>query len=518
MKSMLNKMIVFLFLVGSLFAQITVDPIPRLMTDPRWAGRLKDLQAETDATRRILLARNLLDVEKHARVWIDNTVSAERLLAHNYGALIRAYENARIDKQVGANSGASGTTALASKGVAPAVLNAAFESGAITRTIDGDAVTFGANAESIGRFLLGREILPYCPIASAACSPAWARNLNAYVSFNTKQGQAEVVAGTAPAPVLLANRRQFSAATVRYAIRNPRDVRSKEFKTQWLALIQKDMPAFGERLSAKFTAVLNSLTDTDEYRALLNSFVQKLVVASSETEILALVRLSFAEIDAHFRAVDPKLDDKLIELLYEYEKYVAAERRISDSLAEKPIWSSEWTYSEPANQPATHNFRLIYDIAPKSTVASMTLNFAGTIFHNRQPNTGRWRDIQIAIQFDRKLADLQNYSPVFTLAGYYQYMLEDSLINIGSGNFIPGTGIELPGTASTLLAPKGSIFVAQAKLTLNVKNSGMRIPFGFTWSNRTELIKANEVRGHIGVTFDFDTLVSFARPKLPAGL
>jgi hypothetical protein len=38
-----------------------------------------------------------------------------------------------------------------------------------------------------------------------------------------------------------------------------------------------------------------------------------------------------------------------------------------------------------------------------------------------------------------------------------------------------------------------------------------KIPFGVTWSNRTELIKANEVRGHIGFTFDWDSLFSGAK-------
>ncbi len=45
----------------------------------------------------------------------------------------------------------------------------------------------------------------------------------------------------------------------------------------------------------------------------------------------------------------------------------------------------------------------------------------------------------------------------------------------------------------------------------SVKGSGVKVPVSFTLANRTELIKEKEVRGTIGVTFDFDSL--FSKPK-----
>ena len=91
-----------------------------------------------------------------------------------------------------------------------------------------------------------------------------------------------------------------------------------------------------------------------------------------------------------------------------------------------------------------------------------------------------------------------------TLAGYYQYQSSASAIMIGSGNLAPGTDIMLPGTAATLLAPKGHIWVVEGLLTFATKAGN--IPVGVTWSNRTELINAQEVRGHVGFNFDFSTL------------
>jgi hypothetical protein len=44
------------------------------------------------------------------------------------------------------------------------------------------------------------------------------------------------------------------------------------------------------------------------------------------------------------------------------------------------------------------------------------------------------------------------------------------------------------------------------KLTLSFKGTGLKIPIAFSYANRTELIKATERRGHIGITYDFDHL------------
>src|SRR5437762_2349468 len=55
----------------------------------------------------------------------------------------------------------------------------------------------------------------------------------------------------------------------------------------------------------------------------------------------------------------------------------------------------------------------------------------------------------------------------------------------------------------TLLAPKGGIFIGQAKLTFKMKDGSTKVPIGITYANRTELIKAPEVRGHVGLQFDW---------------
>jgi len=59
----------------------------------------------------------------------------------------------------------------------------------------------------------------------------------------------------------------------------------------------------------------------------------------------------------------------------------------------------------------------------------------------------------------------------------------------------------------------GSIGLFQAKFTVPVKGAGVKIPISLTAANRTELIKENDVRGTIGVTFDLDSIFSQAAGK-----
>ncbi len=61
------------------------------------------------------------------------------------------------------------------------------------------------------------------------------------------------------------------------------------------------------------------------------------------------------------------------------------------------------------------------------------------------------------------------------------------------------------GAVGTAL--KGNIYVVQLKLTVPVKESGIKVPLSITASNRSELIKEKDVRASFGVTFDLDALV-----------
>jgi hypothetical protein len=94
---------------------------------------------------------------------------------------------------------------------------------------------------------------------------------------------------------------------------------------------------------------------------------------------------------------------------------------------------------------------------------------------------------------------------VLTIAAYYQWMREDALIKIPAGTLTPGTGIELPAEAATLLGTKGHIGVVQGQLSIPLSDV-LKVPLSVTWATRRELVKEKEVRGQIGLTVDLDSL------------
>ena len=48
----------------------------------------------------------------------------------------------------------------------------------------------------------------------------------------------------------------------------------------------------------------------------------------------------------------------------------------------------------------------------------------------------------------------------------------------------------------------------QAKLTIPLEDSGVKVPLSITASNRTELIDEKDVRGSMGLNPDLDTFMS----------
>jgi hypothetical protein len=172
-------------------------------------------------------------------------------------------------------------------------------------------------------------------------------------------------------------------------------------------------------------------------------------------------------------------------------------------------FSTEFNSLHPLGQPNLANIRLIYSFQPSEAPTLFTVNFAAE-WYDTVPGgvkVGKLRDLQAAAQMDRRLGDIpQMGAATLTLAYYYQWMKDNALIMIPAGNTAPGTGIVLPGSASTLLAPKGNIDIFQAKVTMPIKGGMVKVPVSFTWANRTELINESEKRGQIGLTLDFDSV------------
>jgi hypothetical protein len=85
---------------------------------------------------------------------------------------------------------------------------------------------------------------------------------------------------------------------------------------------------------------------------------------------------------------------------------------------------------------------------------------------------------------------------VLSFAGKYQRLNADVIDDLGQ--IVPGT--------------KGDIALGQAKFTIPIGDTGIKLPFSMTFSNRTELIKEKEVRLSFGFTLDFDSIFTRLKP------
>ena len=144
---------------------------------------------------------------------------------------------------------------------------------------------------------------------------------------------------------------------------------------------------------------------------------------------------------------------------------------------------------------------------------NLSVNLAGTFYNSSSVSGqfGRWRDAQASLQLERKIGgNMADYPARLSLAGYFQYMISPGLISLDQSNFAPGTNIQLPQAAALALSPTGPIWIAEAKITIKLKSTGAEIPFAVTRANRTDLIQATSVRGHVGITYDLDKLFAAA--------
>ena len=124
-----------------------------------------------------------------------------------------------------------------------------------------------------------------------------------------------------------------------------------------------------------------------------------------------------------------------------------------------------------------------------------------------QSNVSRIRDAQVSLQLDHKFGGTTaTVAPTLSAGYYFQYMVDKALITLPSSALAPGTSIPLPGNASELLNTTGPIHLGQVKVSFSIRNSGLNIPIALTFSNRTDLIKGNDVRGNFGITYDLDSL------------
>jgi len=420
-------------------------------------------------------------------------------------------EQKRIDKQVGSGANTSGTTSLISKGSVPALFGLAVESGAIIQEANGTTITFRTNPAGSIKALVERNYLTSGPTNSTMDRPEsnfWYSALNkasVAVSFDISKGQSP---GT-----FTAGRSQLTSYSGHIDIINHRDPRDEKNEGLW----EKFRTEASEALAKELTDFAPKLHAVNGYHQWATETASELLKASSDDEIestfleraekLRTLLNKDREFIAYMNSqVIPAMNayaEARIDLLNKIDKSLSVafdytNTRQVVTLGETENGTITLPPGEPNALPNLGNFLLTVS-GRFIGQSEITANISGTRFNGRRvgPNIGRWRDARAGLQIDVPLPKIRMdwEKPTLTLSYLYLNLLEEPL-----GEKILVNGVEQ--------SRKGPINFGQVKLEIPIGSSGVRIPISMTFSNRIELIKERQVRGHIGVTFDFDKIFS----------
>jgi hypothetical protein len=422
-------------------------------------------------------------------------------------------EEARTDKQVGAPAGA-GSTSLVSKGAVPGILGFAVENGALTQSTSGTTVTLRGNMVGWLDLLKNQDF-----IASYEDGSGFVRGLRRVsysLTLNTDTGAAAEPAPSGPAAVtpqairaqLDKTRQQLAGYSVRIALVDKRDPRTAANRASIATFsdtasvdVLKANNAFDDFLrSAEYTRKwLPETADllADPTRPLSIAQIQRILYQRLETLRLLMI----ARIDG--------FDEAVAHNLLALQAYDKARVRLFDAMRKQPLVAFEYVNARSKDLPDSSTLRFIVEGQWGSRVdltanAAVTLQNSGSVALPQPTDVGGQRDIQLAGQMDVPLGSLEKRlgagtgisAPVLSVAILAQRLTDRAAVSF-AGN--------------TFTVDPGWIRAIQAKLTLSVKGSGVKIPLSVSYSNRTELLKEKDVRGHIGVTFDMDVLSSVVR-------
>ena len=438
---------------------------------------------------------------------------------------VQTAENTRQDKQAGSNSSAAGTTSVVSKGAVSQLISLAVESGALTETTSQAVTTLHVNALNAVRVLAGKN---YCAALDSSCESAttrWLSGLSGSVSLNTTSGQS---ATGAPAPttnnaILAGSPQQVSSWGVRYDL-NPHKSVTQQQITATVVAAPGEAAAFAAGLAvvplvravtlgqvphpiaeAPDFQCASGATAYDCWLEYYGGQLNKAPDAAAFESVLTAAAKSLVMIGE--KGVTD-FDNKLDTLLTSWATYYGQRDRALDMLVAPVTYSVEYDDNRPQNQPRQSNFKLIVS-AKLGKKGQLTFNGSGSWYDDppEQAAVKRFRDAQAALQVDYPMtASDAALGASFSAGFYYQYQADNALLTIASGDLAPGTSIALPGNASVLLNTKGSIAIGQVGVTFTVPNTSVKIPLSISYANRTDLIKASDVRGHFGITYDLDSL------------
>jgi hypothetical protein len=442
-------------------------------------------------------------------------------------ATLTATNQNRPDQQTGAPTNTNGTTGLVEKAGTASVLAFALESGALTRSVNGNTATLSGNADGLLRALTGQQVL--CFDCTGANGTPILRNINLSAAFMINQESTSTVstngaANSSTPPsitgvVIPSSVGKLSGVTARYQVWNPYDPHSSKFLAAWKAAAadaKSQLTNAQQDLQSRLGVLLKngSIQSDPVFLPTLQTYADR-IYADADAEDLPRLKQDFldlfnASVDDRM-TTDPQFLQNVANVNVSLGQYKDLWNQLLTAAKGQPLLTFEYAFSRPQSQPETHDFRLVLGYTPKNGTGLLSVNAAVSVYGSTIPagaKYGRLHDGQISAEYDRPFTIRSNPNQAtFSLAAYWQYQPDPSVLNITAGNLAPGTNIQLPQNAQVLLGTAGSLWVTQAKITINGK-SGIKIPIGVSWSNKTDLLAGNKVGAQVGISYDFSSLSS----------
>jgi hypothetical protein len=538
MKTFIN----FCFLCGIFLAGVSVSRA-QAPPVPTCESALIAISGNPDVNQRKTELKKLLNVNLRPACVVEllilpNASQATTMILWN---LFKSSTKS-LQQNGSTESGTSGSTNLISKNLTSHILSFASEYGAITQSTSGQTTTVNGTADGIPLALAGHTqgLFAECGaniLPGSKCLPSkWFNSLGRIsYSLSLDSTPGSTLSGTAVG-ASQGNAQQVSVKTTATPI-SVSQIIGKVVLIQPRSTFDNFTQALNQLSSQKSDqstltgpgSTLQKAQDTliayqdgaQDYSAWVDQATDTLKNAGPGEIVSKWRNLSsqLAGVLEHGSLsqkgpTEVQLMQAALSFASAFAGYAAAERLFYNTQQlPKPALSFAYNLNRPANQPSNSVFQLIYG-QTVGTKWTLTTNGAVSVYNSAPsssvPGASSLRDVQAGFEADRDLGSLWILGPATACGAYYfQYQSSPAILNVNSSQPISGITITgLPSTATQIFAQKGSIHVGQVRLALGSSKSNWKFPVSVTWSNRTELITKSTWRAQIGISYDFDSLLS----------
>jgi hypothetical protein len=411
----------------------------------------------------------------------------------------------RTDKQVGQTGAAGNSSSTVSTGSVPWLIGVALEHGAVTQSVENNLITFRGNIANVIKATKWKD---YIQSYRGGQDNMFVRNISKAsfsISYNTAQGASADNLQTG-------NLAGYSFHIDLYNHRDPRDARYDKDWDRLLANLGDVANANGKF----FTAVSkNHRSELRLWQARADAVFKTLQPDATSAQILTAFQAVADDFVATFGGFDDALKAAR-NVAVAADDYGKQKGQVVYKIMHSPIVSVEYVGTKQSSTQLPESSASTTTVATSTTTVAgslpdlstinviletyllkdsqFTINASTTLFNSTPPGSkiGNVRDYRFAGQTDIPLPEIPPLGkPTLSLSGLFLSLLEEPL----------GQQVLVNGVAESR---RGNIGLFQAKVSFPVKNAGIAIPISITASNRTELIKENDVRGSIGVTFNLD--------------